>query len=136
MLFKKETEDLCRQACTEMGEGYDYDKIISAYDLFPGKHAKSAIAYLLQCILIEWDNKLTDPSWIPNYLTKNRKWFRVFWGVEAYAERPSGFGLSAAYSHCNDSLAIVASRLYFCSEERERAMREPMQELDEAYRLM
>jgi hypothetical protein len=136
-LFSKETEAYAQEACAALGEGYDYNKIVSIHDLLPGKHAKSVVAYTLICAITEWENKKVDPNWMPDYREDkwNDKYYRVYWDVLADESRPSGFGLSVAHSSYDNSDSCVGSRLYFIDRETEERTRAAMEELEIAYRL-
>jgi hypothetical protein len=134
-MFSEKTEKLCREVCASLGEGYDYDKMLSAFNLFPSKHAKSIIAYALLCAVVEFKNIAPDGAkWVADYHIGNRKHW-TYHLVKADAARPSGFGFSNTNSIYDFTFTFVGSRLCFGDERVERASREELEELYIAYKL-
>ncbi len=130
--LSEKTTELCKKACADLG--YDFDKMVAAYDAFPPKHAASNIAYGLLCACIEYFNKQKDPAWFPDYVKQNDKYY-TWHRVKATKEKPSGVGFADSDYCYDDAGAVVAVRLMFCDVETEREAAEALDELYVIYKL-
>jgi hypothetical protein len=130
--FSKKTVTLFNKACNALK--LNPDTVIPKFTGAPAEHVKSWIAWPMLTIIIEHVNKLNN-NWEPDYHTKNQKWYTYHWAVKADKNRPSGFGLSVAYSDYDFSLSSVGSRLYFGSREDCVKYAPILEELYIAYKL-
>jgi hypothetical protein len=105
------------QACEN--QGYDPDKIMPDFSMYPEKH-REALASLAELLIMADDANKDEEGkdWEADWNDNDQQKWRVWVDMEEHKKNnPSGFRFDGAYYGCTTACANLGSRLSFRNEK-------------------